>query len=194
MDGLESSAGRGAMKKQTETTKPFTLRQQIFSEEYLINGGNGVKAADKAGYGKKLTGERRNNYLAQVAKQNIRKYHIKAIIDAKRAEISRETLIDGVYLTNKTLDLVKKATETGKLQAALRGIEVLAKLNGAFVDNKPNPVGEAEWAKRSEKEIQATQELVQIWLNSKYNAIKQVDSVEVPQEEKLLTGGDNGEE
>lgn len=80
-----------------------------------------------------------------------------------------------------------------KLYNKLSALDSLGKTIGLFMDNKPNPAAQEERAKRNEKESKAIQELVQTWLNSKYNAIKQVDSVEVPKDDRLSIVGDSGD-
>lgn len=53
--------------RKNKTPKNLTLKQQAFIEHYIANGGNGVKAAEAAGY----SGNRHT--LEQMAYENLRK-------------------------------------------------------------------------------------------------------------------------
>lgn len=60
----------------------LTTKQRLFVEAYLATGFNGVKAARAAGYkGNDIT-------LAAVAYENLRKPHIKALIDQRIKEMA----------------------------------------------------------------------------------------------------------
>ena len=172
----------GAMKKQRGK---LTDKQQAFVEYYCGEANwNATKAAIMAGYAKSCANV--------IGPNNIVKSSIKKAIDKRKAAISKKTDINAVYLLNESMELLKTAKEKDNLNAAARYVEIMCKIVGAFTDNKPNPAAQEERAKRNEKESKAIQELVQIWLNSKYNAVKQVESVEVPKEDRLSIVGDSG--
>lgn len=165
------------------TDKELTITEAKFVN-LILEGINGTQAMLQ------VKPELKNENSAGVmANKWLRRVKIKNAIDKRKSEINKKTLIDSVSLSNKTEKLIEKAIEKGQINAALRGVEILAKLNGAFTENKPNPAAEQERAKKSEKEIRANQELVQTWLNSKYNTVKHVDSVEVQAGDSLSITG-----
>ena len=172
------------MKKQTN--KELSIPETVFIGG-ITQGMSGTAAVKKA-----YPLIKSDKYAKTKANRLITRDYIKAAIKQKKALISKITNIDSVYLSNKTSGIIETALLGGKLGTALHGIEVLAKLNGCFTDNKPNPAAQEERAKRSEKESKAIQEIVQTWLNSKYNSVKTVESVEIPQEERLSIVGDSG--
>lgn len=55
--------------------KKLTPKQDAFIKEYILNGGNGLQAAKKAGY------KGNDETLATVAKENIRKPHLKEALE-----------------------------------------------------------------------------------------------------------------
>jgi len=169
------------------TDKELTITEAKFVN-LILEGINGTQAMLQ------VKPELKNENSAGVmANKWLRRVKIKKAIDKRKSEINKKTLIDSVSLSNKTEKLIEKAIEKGQINAALRGVEILAKLNGAFTENKPNPAAQTERTKRSEKESQAIQELVQTWLNSKYNIVQVENREIIPTEDSLaITGNVEG--
>lgn len=61
----------------------LTLKQKLFAEAYVTNGGNGVRAAQAAGYNSD-----KYAVLAQIAHENLRKPEIRAYIDQLTRDLS----------------------------------------------------------------------------------------------------------
>jgi len=61
----------------------LTLKQKLFAETYVMNGGNGVRAAAAAGYNSD-----KYNILAAIASENLRKPEIRAYIDQLTRDLS----------------------------------------------------------------------------------------------------------
>jgi len=61
----------------------LTLKQKLFAEAYVTNGGNGVRAAQAAGYNSTSY-----NVLAQIAHENLRKPEIRAYVDQLTRDLS----------------------------------------------------------------------------------------------------------
>lgn len=61
----------------------LTLKQKLFAEAYVTNGGNGVRAAAAAGYNSD-----KYNVLAAIASENLRKPEIRAYIDRLTRDLS----------------------------------------------------------------------------------------------------------
>lgn len=99
-----------------KTDKPLTWMQEAFCQAYVGQAlGNGTKAAGLAGY------KGNDNTLATVAKQNTRKYHLKARIEALQANQRSET-DDEREKTLKTFADIRdnpKANNRDRIQAGL---------------------------------------------------------------------------
>lgn len=65
------------------TNPTLTPKQRSFVDNYLANGCNGTQAAKAAGY------KGNDNTLASIAKDNLRKPHIKSEIDAEREKLQK---------------------------------------------------------------------------------------------------------
>ena len=61
----------------------LTLKQKLFAEAYVTNGGNGVRAAQAAGYNSTSY-----NVLAAIASENLRKPEIRAYVDQLTRDLS----------------------------------------------------------------------------------------------------------
>ena len=65
--------------------RKLTLKQKAFIEEYLTNGGNGVKAAERAEY------KGCYNTLGSIAVENLQKLAIKNAIAVRTKELEQQT-------------------------------------------------------------------------------------------------------
>jgi phage terminase small subunit len=61
----------------------LTLKQKLFAEAYVTNGGNGVRAAMVAGYN-----STNYNVMASIASENLRKPEVRAYIDHLTRDLS----------------------------------------------------------------------------------------------------------
>lgn len=124
----------------------LTEKQKQFADEYIRNGGNGTKAALKAGYSKKSA--------RTIAKENITKPHILEYINSKLKPVEEKrtfdveqaineliNLIEGKSLVNRskhTDNLKKKVTKdvtyeySADVETRLKAIELYLKYKGAF--------------------------------------------------------------
>lgn len=66
-----------------DETIGLTLKQRLFAEAYVSNGGNGVRAAQMAGYNSE-----KYNVMAQIASENLRKPEIRAYVDRLTRDLS----------------------------------------------------------------------------------------------------------
>lgn len=122
-----AKSAKAASKKQ----RPLTTKQKVFTEEYLGNGFNGVRAARAAGY------QGNTNTLNQVARDNLQKPTIQARIQERiegvaatadevlnllghhlRADVAG---FDGCFTDDGRLDLKKaKAKDVSRLVKKLK--------------------------------------------------------------------------
>jgi len=83
----------------------LTIKQQSFINHYLANGGNGTQAARSAKY------KGSDNTLAAVAKENIRKPHIKEFLDKAIAELKLMTGISAENKRNMLWDVARRCSQ-----------------------------------------------------------------------------------
>lgn len=113
------------------TNPKLTPKQRSFIDHYLENGCNGTQAARDAGY------KGNQNTLASVAKDNLRKPHIKSVIDAARAKLKEKL---GISAENKrqalwdiAQDGMEKVDVQGKdfkrMKNPLTAIQAITELN-----------------------------------------------------------------
>jgi len=146
------------------TDKPrLTWKQQRFIDEYITNNGNATLAARLAGYNGS------DNYLAVVGGQNLRKYHIKAAIDEKKAELSKKSELTILSQQQAHARLARLAEEKGDLATATRNIELIGKTIGAYAD--VHEVRQVKPVERAEPAEEAAQ------LKSRLQLIEQMEAV-----------------
>jgi hypothetical protein len=122
-NGKPKSPAKRSVKKPVKKAKKLTLKQEVFTEHYIANGGNGVQAAKAAGY------QGDTNTLNQVARENLQKPTIQAavqerilgVVKADTDEVLRLFAahmrgdvadFDGLFLPDGRLDL-RRAKELG---------------------------------------------------------------------------------
>ena len=114
--------------------KQLTMKQQLFTNEYLIHG-SGVKAARAAGYGDKMPeGIKKDNYLRRIGSENVTKCNIKAVIDAKRAKITEKLEITIETQIRKSQEVIEAATRKGDFNAVNTAIMAQSKHLGLIKD------------------------------------------------------------
>jgi phage terminase small subunit len=102
----------------------LTAKQQTFVDGYA---GNGTDAARKAGYAGS------DNVLAQVARENLRKPHVAAAIEARQARENRPLIKDRQALQefwSRAMD-----DDEQDIRARLKASELLGKSQAASTNN-----------------------------------------------------------
>jgi phage terminase small subunit len=122
-----------------QTTKPprkLTLKQSRFIDEYLINGGNGLKAAEKAGY------KGNYNLLGVMAYENLNKPNIANALAVRYAEIKAKNAVKQQI----TLDFIQEQhlKQFNKLEdndhsVAFQHLQAAGKTIAAYADVQINP-------------------------------------------------------
>lgn len=116
----------------------LTPKQKAFVREYKKNGGNGTKAAIKAGYSE--------NTADVIATENLRKPNIREALEKEEKKLQEkyEYTIDDMV---RELDDVKmKADAEQNRQAQIKAIELKGKAFGLFVDKQETTVKGIEQA------------------------------------------------
>jgi len=106
----------------------LTLKQQLFVESFVDSDGNATEAARRAGY--------KGDNLNKVASEMRLKPHIKKAIDELTAKRIRELNVTKEYVLRKLVRTVEKAETQDNHGATLRGLELLAKHLGMFVERQ----------------------------------------------------------
>lgn len=133
----ESAAVRRALAKQdVEALKlALTPRQRAFAHEYIIDF-NGAAAAVRAGYAKP--------YADRQAHLLLKHKGVAFLIDHLNiSKAAKVHVIDPEYVLQKVTEIISK--ETAKDGDKLRGLELLARHLGMFIDRTEisGPDGEA---------------------------------------------------
>ncbi|TQV82850.1 terminase small subunit [Aliikangiella coralliicola] len=126
----------------TSKSQKLTKKQELFVQNYLANGCNGVQAAKSAGY------KGSDNTLASVAKENLRKPHIAEKIEAEQNKLKEDLHITAEWKREKLREVIERClqaepvmikvegewTETGEYQfdgkTAVGAIAELNKMDG----------------------------------------------------------------
>lgn len=108
--------------------RELTLKQNLFVEAYVSSDGNLTEAARKAGY--------KGNNLNKVASELKAKPHIKKAIDELTAKKIKELNVTKEYVLRKLVRTVEKAEDDNNHGATLRGLELLAKHLGMFIERQ----------------------------------------------------------
>lgn len=114
----------------------LTGLQRKFCEEYLIDL-KATPAAIRAGYAEK--------YANRQAYQLMENEAIRICIDALKAERSKNSDVTKDYVLQGIQRIIRKAEEDGNHNATLRGLELLARHLGMFIERTEisGPDGEA---------------------------------------------------
>jgi phage terminase small subunit len=108
--------------------RELTLKQKLFVEAYVSSDGNLTEAARQAGY--------KGNNLNKVASELKAKPHIKKAIDELTAKKIKELNVTKEYVLRKLVRTVEKAEDDNNHGATLRGLELLAKHLGMFIERQ----------------------------------------------------------
>ena len=110
----------------------LTPKQAKFVKEYKANGGNGTQAAIKAGYSKKTA--------YSIGEENLRKPEIKAALGIEEEKMQKKY----DYTIDKLVDDIevglKMAKEQNNTSAYFKGVELMGKAFGLFVDKVKNEI------------------------------------------------------
>lgn len=111
-------------------------RQKLFCEEYLKDL-NATQAVIRAGYDTK--------YPNRIAFQLMENPAVRIAIDGLRAERSKGTDVTKDYVLRGITKAIRQAEEAGNHNATLRGLELLARHLGMFIERTEisGPDGEA---------------------------------------------------
>jgi phage terminase small subunit len=117
--------------KGSKMEKKLRGKQKVWADAYLSNGNNKTEASRKAKY----KGD--DNTLCQVGRENLRKPHIKAYVDARQLKdaknlgITRETLLQDIR------DIMSDSKTDGQHSVRMKGIELMTKMLGL---NEPEKI------------------------------------------------------
>lgn len=109
------------MKKEED----FTGKEKLFVQEYLKDM-NGSAAVVRAGYSAKYA----NRYSSEILK----KPHIRSAINSALTERAKDTIISVDYVLNRIVKTINKAETDNNHTAVLRGLEMMARHLGMFVE------------------------------------------------------------
>jgi phage terminase small subunit len=108
----------------------LTDKQKSFVEHYCTDAlNNATKAALLAGYCAKTANK--------IGPANMVKVGVKQAIDKKKAEITQESGISAVFLTNKFLTLAQQAEAKGDTGEARRNYAEIGKHIGYYQGDRP---------------------------------------------------------
>ncbi len=106
----------------------LTMKEKLFVEAYFKNNYNASKAILEAGY--------RTKYPSKMGTQLKQRPHVKAAIDALGQKKLDEVSVSPEYVLRKLVRTVEKAEEQENHGATLRGLELLAKHLGMFIERQ----------------------------------------------------------
>ena len=137
----------------------LTMKQALFVDNYLANGGNGTRAAESAGY-------KGNSYtLKQVASENLAKPYISAYIRAKTAKIEAEQglkILSRLQIHEKVCNIAidPQANNADRLRA----LELAGKPYAMWIDSSIDLSDRAEQKALTEAESLELKRIVTIRL------------------------------
>lgn len=111
-----------------ETTNTLSVRRRRFAEEYCFDF-NGQAAAIRAGYAPKWADRYASNLLKD---ERITAY----IDDLTRSKEAKKIVATPEYIVQKVVDGINEAETKGNLNAYFRGLELLMRHKGMFVDKQ----------------------------------------------------------
>jgi phage terminase small subunit len=130
-----------------EALDQLSMKQRLFVEAYFASEYNGSEAVRKAGYSTK--------YPNRMAYELLKKPHIKKAVDLLAAKKVEEVTVSQEYVLRKLVKTVEKAETVDNYTALLRGLEMLAKHLGMFVERTEISGKDGEAIKIQEVENEA---------------------------------------
>ncbi len=99
-------------------------KQKAWADFYLSNGNNGTEASRQAKY------KGNDNTLCSVGKENLRKPHIKAYIDARQLKDAKNLGITRDTLLQDIKNIMTNAQADAQHSVCMKGVELMAKMLG----------------------------------------------------------------
>lgn len=124
---LRKNGGSWSKKDTQKLIDSLTDKQRQFCEEYMKDL-NASKAVMRAGYNTK--------YPNRVGVQLLQNAKVKMAIDALLNQKKQNNDVTADYVLRKIIRIVEKAEEADNHNASLRGLELIAKHLGMFVERK----------------------------------------------------------
>lgn len=109
-----------------ELQDKLSEKEKLFVAAYVSNGYNGAEAVRKAGYNTK--------YPNKIGSQMTAKPNIKEAIRLLQSDKLAEVSISPEYVIKKLVKTVELAESEGNHTATLRGLELIAKHLGMFIE------------------------------------------------------------
>lgn len=113
-------------EEREEILSRLSVKERLFVEAYFACEYNATQAVVKAGYNTK--------YPNKIAYQMLRRPRIKEAVDALKEQKIKEVSVSQEYVLRKLVRTVEKAESQGNHTATLRGLEMLAKHLGMFIE------------------------------------------------------------
>lgn len=113
------------MMPRAKNRRGLTVKQDKFVREYLKDG-NGTRAALASGYSEVSA--------HSIASENLNKPEIAAEIRKLRQRMSEKLDTSAEKVINDIAHVAEQAAAEGNHSAALKGLELLGKVNGVFVE------------------------------------------------------------
>lgn len=113
-------------EEREEILSALSPKERLFVEAYFACDYNGSEAIRQAGYDTK--------YPNKMASEMLRKPKIKAAVDVLKEERLEEVTVSAEYVLRKLVRTVEKAEKQNNHNATLRGLELLAKHLGMFIE------------------------------------------------------------
>jgi len=117
---LKNKIYKGRMRK-------LTGKQQAFTDEYCVNGQNGLQAAKAAKY------KGNDNVLAQMAHKLVRNGKVREAIDSKLAKMKAESIATRQQRQQFWTQVYQD--ENAEMSSRLRASELLGKSEADFTEN-----------------------------------------------------------
>ena len=113
-------------EEREEIFSKLSVKERLFVEAYFACEYNAAEAIRQAGYNTK--------YPNKMGHQLTNKPHVKAAIDVYKKEKIDEVSVTAEYVLRKLVRTVEKAEKQNNHNATLRGLELLAKHLGMFIE------------------------------------------------------------
>lgn len=110
----------------SESGGNLTMKQRLFAQTYVDNGGNGTQAAITAGY--------KEDHAAEMAHENLRKPHI--LDEVKRCYQLRVAASGATadYALSKLKDNLEAASDAQRFSDVNKAVELIGKYHKLFTD------------------------------------------------------------
>lgn len=109
-----------------ELTEKLSPKQKLFIEAYEVNGFNAADAIRKAGYATAHA----NKMGSQVLNQKI----VKEVIQLRQRQTADVSTVTPEFVVRKIMKTVEKAEADNNHNATLRGLELIARHLGMFIE------------------------------------------------------------